>query len=194
MRQRWIRSLLLAGLAACSTLPLLAAEAEEHTPTFLGLPTWIWLSANLALFLGILGYYLGPPMKNFLEARAKEIRDNLNKAQDQRQESQNMKASLESQVADLQKEMDEVLARAQADGEKERHEILAQADRERERLLRQTEQEIELRVAQALSELTKYTAKLAADLAREKLAASIGPEDTNRLFDKNLGRLEQEIQ
>ena len=63
-----------------------------------------------------------------------------------------------------------------------------------ERLLEQAEQEIQYRFAQAKSELTRHTAQLAAELARKKLEASIGPDDVERLFDENLSRLEKQLQ
>ena len=183
----------LAWLAFCTTLPLFAAETEEHVATFLGLPRWMWLSTNLMLFLGILGYYVGPPLRNFLDARAQGIRDTLKRAQEQRQEAQEMKLSLESQIASLREEMDEALARAKGEGEKERQEILAQAESERRRLLLQTEEEVRLRIAQAQQQLAEYTAGLAAELARKKLEAAISADDLDRLFDENLGRLEREL-
>ena len=189
-------SLLLSlGVLWSVAAPALAAEAEEHsTSTFLGVPTWIWMSANLALFLGLLWHFLGPPILGLLEERGKTIRDSLAQAEQQQLDAKEMKTSLETQIAELHRQMDEIVARARQDGEKERQEILAQAERERERLLEQTREEIELRVAQAQAELTAHTAQLAAQLAREKLTASIGAHDVDRLFDENLDRLERETQ
>lgn len=185
----------LAGLASIAAAAL-ASEAEEHhtTETFLGVPTWIWMSANLALFLWLLWHFIAPPVLGLLEERAKTIGDSLKQAAQQKLEANEMKASLEARIDELRGEMDEIVARAKQDGETERQEILAQAERDRDRLLEQAEAEIKLRVAQAQAELTAYTAQLAAELAREKLTASIGADDVNRLFDENLDRLEREIQ
>ena len=189
-------SLLLSlGVLWSVAAPALAAEAEEHSfATFLGVPTWIWMSANLALFLWLLWHFLGSPILGLLEERGKRIRKSLAQAEQQQLDAKDMKTSLETQVAELHRQMDEIVARAGQDGEKERQEILAQAERERERLLEQTRGEIELRVAQAQAELTAHTARLAAQLAREKLTASIDSHDVDRLFDENLRRLEREIQ
>ena len=178
-----------------SSLPVLAAEEAHHEPeTFLGLPKWIWMTANLALFLWLLTRFLGPPIVGALNERAKEIREGLARAQEQQKEAAEMKASLESQIATLEAEMDEVLSRAKQDGERERREILAQAERESGRLLEQADQEIRYRFTQAKSELTEHTARLAAELARQKLESSIGADDLRRLFDENLSRLEKQLQ
>ncbi len=196
MKRSALRLLLALGAQASVATVALAAEAEEHdtTATFLGMPTWIWMSANLALFLWLLWHFVGPPVLALLEERGKTISDSLQQAAQQKLEANEMKASLEAQIAELRAEMDEIVARAKQDGETERQEILAQAERERERLLEQTQEEIKLRVAQAQAELTAYTAQLAAELAREKLTASIATDDADRLFDENLDRLEREIQ
>ena len=55
MKLSSFRTLLALGVLWSITAPALAAEAEEHSAsTFLGVPTVIWVSANLVLFLGLL--------------------------------------------------------------------------------------------------------------------------------------------
>jgi len=203
-------TVLSLALAALGAAPLQAAEEPAHgeqvqgeqlhgeqahaAETFLGLPKWIWMTANLILFLGLLGYYVGPAIRDFLDTRAKEISASLALAKDQQREVEEMKSLLESQIAALESEMDEVLVRAREEGDKERQEILVQAERERARLLEQTAEEIRLRLRQAKKELTQHTARLATDLARQRLEQSMTADDRHRLFDENLERLEREVQ
>jgi len=188
------RPILLLCALLCFSLPLLGADEEHGPETFLGLPKWIWMSANLLVFLGLLAKYVGVPISGLLETRSKSIAEDLEQAEGQRREAKEMKASLEEQVTALERQLNDVIARAEEDGAEERREILARAERERERLLEQAQEEIDLRISQAKAELTEHTARLAAELARQKLASSIGPQDLDRLFDDNLGRLERKIQ
>lgn len=183
-----------AAIAAAATHPLLAAAAEGggESATFLGLPRWIWLWLNLLLFLGILGYFLVPGIKQFLETRSREIRDSLERARTQEHEARRMEADLGGQLAALRREMDELIRRTEADAERERAEILAQAERERERLLQQTQQEVALRVAQAKKELQRHAAELAANLARERIVRDVEPATLERLFDQSVERLERD--
>jgi F-type H+-transporting ATPase subunit b len=178
----------VAGAAFC--LPLLAATEGEPT-MFLGLPRWLWLWFNLALFLGILGYFIVPGVRSFLDARSREIRDNLERSRTQMDEARRMKADLAQQIETLRREMDELVKRTEVDAGREREEILAQAERERERLLAQTQQEVALRVAQARKELQRYAAEMAAQLARERIERELTPEELERLFDDSLARLER---
>ena len=186
------RHLAAAAVAGGLTLPLLAAGGGE-SETFLGLPRWIWLWANLILFLGILYKFIGPPIQGFLESRRKEIAENLSNAEEQRRQAELMRSSLESQIADLKAEMDQLIERARSDGESERQRILEQAEAEKERLLAQTEEEIRVRTSQARNELKRYTAALAADLARQRIEQELAPEDLQRLFDESVARLEKVV-
>ena len=180
-----------ATLAAAVSLPALANESGESA-TFLGLPRWVWLWLNLLLFLGILGYFIVPGIRRFLDGRSKEIASNLERARTQQDEARRMKQDLSGQIEGLRREMEDLVKRTEADAEREREEILAQAERERERLLQQTQQEIELRTGLARKELQRYAAELAAGMARERIEREVDPRKLERLFDESLTRLESE--
>lgn len=178
----------LAGLAAARP----AAAAADPTATWLGLPAWIWMLANLVLFFGVLGYFLGPPIARFLEARGRRIDEELEEARERRAEAAALTAGLGDQVARLEEQIRELLERAETEGRREHDAVLAQAEVETERLVGQARGEIDHRVAQARQELERYTAALAARLAREQLEREVGPAEKKRLFRANLARLERE--
>lgn len=169
-----------------------AAAAADPTATFLGLPAWIWMLANLVLFFGVLGYFLGPPIARFLEARGRRIDEELAEARERRAEAAALTAGLGDQIARLEEQIRELLERAETEGRREHDAVLAQAEAEAERLLAQARGEIDHRVAQARQELERYTVALAARLAREQLEREVGPAEKKRLFRANLARLERE--
>ncbi|HEX6199655.1 MAG TPA: F0F1 ATP synthase subunit B [Thermoanaerobaculia bacterium] len=178
----------LAGRAAARP----AAAAADPTATCLGLPAWIWMLANLVLFFGVLGYFLGPPIARFLEARGRRIDEELAEARERRAEAAALTAGLGDQIARLEEQIRELLERAETEGRREHDAVLAQAETEAERLLAQARGEIDHRVAQARQELERYTVALAARLAREQLEREVGPAEKKRLFRANLARLERE--
>jgi F-type H+-transporting ATPase subunit b len=177
-------------LAALVAAPAHAAGATAET--FLGLPTWLWMSINLVLFFGILGWLLVPPISRYLDSRGEKIQQDLAEARERRQEVANLQATLGAKVAELEAQMDEVRERAEAEGHREREEVLAQAERERERLIAQAGSEIDHRVAQARQELKDATAALAAQLAQEQIEGRLDETTRHRLFERNLVRLERE--
>ena len=79
------------ALVAAVSLPALANESGGEAATFLGLPRWLWLWLNLLLFLGILGYFIVPGIRRFLDGRSKEIASNLERARTQQEEARRMK-------------------------------------------------------------------------------------------------------
>ncbi len=169
-----------------------AAAAEDPFATFLGLPAWIWMLANLILFFGVLGYYLGPPLARFLESRERRVREELDEARERRALAAELQATLGDRIAELESQVAALAERAEADGNLEHDRILEQAERERKRLVAQADHEIERRLVQARQELKDFTATLAARLAREQLEREIGPEEHRRIFRRNLTRLERE--
>ena len=186
---RWLAACAGAILFLVAAQP--AAAAADPFGTWLGLPAWIWMLANLILFFGVLGYFLGPPIARFLEDRARMIREELDEARERRAEAADLQKTLGAKIAELEVQIGEVLERADRDGRHERDEVLAQAEREKERLLRQAEGEIQHRLEQARQELKDFTAELVADLARERLESDLGPDARKRLFRRNLDRLER---
>lgn len=181
-----------AALAALALAPPAAAAADPFA-TWLGLPYWIWMLANLLLFFGVLGYYLGPPIARYLDERGQRIGAELEEARERRAEAAKLVSGLGERIARLEEQIEEVLARGEAEGRREHEALLAQAERERERLLAQVQGEIDHRLAQARQELKRHTAALAAGLAREQLETELGPEERRRLFRRNLERLEREV-
>lgn len=169
-----------------------AAAAADPFATWLGLPAWLWMAANLIIFFGFLGYYVGPPLSRYLESRGRRIEQSLAEARERRAEAADMQTTLAARIAELEAQIAELAVRADREGQREHETILAQAAHEKERMVAQAEGEIEHRVAQAREELKDFTAELAARLARERLERELGPAERDRLFRRNLRQLERE--
>lgn len=182
---------LVAGLASLAVAPHAAAAADPFA-TWLGLPAWVWMLANLIIFFGVLVRYLGPPIARFLEERGRQIHEELEEARERRSEASDLQSTLGAKIEELERQIDDLLERAEREGRREHEDILAQAEREKERLLAQAESEIDHRVQQARQELKDYTTELAAKLAREQLERELGSEERRDLFRRNLSRLERE--
>lgn len=170
-------------------IPALASPEKEAATTFLGLPVWLWKTANLLAFFGLLVYLLAKPMAQFFRTRRDEIGRQIAEAARQRDEAVRMKAEMESRVAALQGEIAALRERLKADGERERAELERQGDAEAARLLGQLDQEAQRRVAEARTQLAGEAAQIAADMAMELLERELTPADRERIFKRTLDRL-----
>lgn len=183
------------GRPLLSTLPLslLAQEAEKHASSFLGLPLWLWQLLNLALFLGVLLYFVARPLAAMFRNRQLAVEERLREAKALRAEAAKLGAQILERMARLDQEIAEIGARALAEGEAERLALSEKADREVERVRREADEEIGRRLAAAKQELRRTAAELTTGAARELLAAQITDEDRRRLLDEGVSRLGEEL-
>ena len=179
-------------LPAALPITLLASQAEEHAANFLGLPLWLWQLANLALFLGVLLYFVARPMAAMFRQRQLDVEKRLAEAKALREEAAQLGARVKERMARLDQEIAEIRARGHADGETERAALTERADREVERVRKEAEQEISRRLAAAKQELRQTAAALTAGVARDVLSAQITDDDRRRLLDESVARLARE--
>jgi F-type H+-transporting ATPase subunit b len=173
-------------------LTLLAQQAEEHASHFLGLPLWVWQLANLALFLGVLLYFVARPMAAMFRQRQLDVEKRLAEAKSLRDEAAQLGAQVKERMSRLDREIEEIRARGHAEGQTEQAALAERADREVERVRKEAEQEISRRLAAAKQELRKTAADLTAGVARDVVAAQITDDDRRRLLDESVARLASE--
>lgn len=168
-----------------------SALAAGGGGTWLGLPVWIFLSINLAIFLGAIFKFAVPKILAFLDARSVAIRESLELARQQESQVAGLEARLSGAIAELEREIAELSAKGDADARREREEILASAEVERQRVLDQANAEMDHRIEQARAELTRHAAALAAELAARKLEGELDDATRRRLFDDGVAGLER---
>jgi F-type H+-transporting ATPase subunit b len=177
------------GLFGGVPLALAAEQAEEHAATFLGLPLWLWQLVNLALFLGVMLYFVARPLADMFRKRQLEVEQRLREAKELRAEAARLEAQVHERMVRLDQEIVEIRARGLAEGKAERATLSEKADLEVERVRREAEEEIGRRLAAAKQELRRTAADLTAGVARELLAAQINDEDRRRLLEESIARL-----
>jgi len=173
-------------------LLLLVEGGTEHAEKFLGLPMWIWQSANLALFLYLLYRFVGRPLAAAFRKRQEAVEAERIEAERLKSEAERLSAEIRERLARLDGEIAGVAAQGKADGEAERAALVARADQEAERVKREAAEEIERRVAAARADLEKVASGLVASSAVELLSREIDEEDRRRLLEDSVARLTSE--
>jgi len=159
---------------------------------FFGLPDALLpplFAANLTLFLWLLARFVGRPMASFLEARREAIGDELEQARTKLAEAESLRDEVGRRLAEVEREIDAMKARAEQAGAAEADEIAKQTAHDQERFLQRVDEEIRRRTAEARDALSKETAELTARLTKQLLDEELTGEDRRRILDRSLSAI-----
>lgn len=157
---------------------------EEQT--YLGIPAWILKLLNLIVFLGLLGYVIMRPLKKSFAERRHQIQKQLAEAQARREKADRLAHDIEARLAQLQADVDAIIERAKAEGERQKQELLDAAENEAKKILASARAEVDARVKAARNELTALAADVATDRATAILREAMTDDDRRRLFGESL--------
>lgn len=179
-------------LLLLSALPALGAESEhaggEHL--FLGQSYELWQLINLALFLGLLVYFLRKPVAEFFRTRTQEVQDRIKKSEEDARRASELLSKLQGRLAEVEAELVAMKAAAEKHAEAEEVEILKAAEDEARRIADRAVLDIESRIRTARKELTVFATGLALDLARETVRRGLTADDQKRLLEEGFAALE----
>ncbi len=159
---------------------------EFHPQTILlvaggGVPAWVSKSVNLAIFLGILSYFLRRPVSEFFAERLASVREMLDRAARERNEATSKMAELDQRLNRLGADVEDIKVQARRESAAERERMKAEAKRDIERLRLSAQREIEAAKQVAMAELREFAATKSVDLAEQMIRREMTPADDARL-------------
>lgn len=166
-------------------------NAAHEEAKFLGLPTWIFKLVNMFLFLGLLGYFVGGPVKRALAARTAAIQLAAEEARTRRVKADQVAGDIRARLALLEDEVKAIRERAQQEGERQKRELVAAAEAEAAKILASARAEVDNKLKNARQELTEYAGQLASDRAEHILRERITPDDQRKIFQESLKQVEE---
>ena len=177
-------------LAACLVVVPAVAQESGHEATHeksgegehKDLEIWKW--ANFVILIGVLGYLISKNVGPMLIARSAEIREGLAAGERAKAEADAKSAAVDARLAGLEKTIAGMQAEAREEREREAGRIRQETQNELARLQRHSEMEIESAGKLARLEVQRHAAKLAIDLAEQKLRARMSPETEKTLLDR----------
>jgi F-type H+-transporting ATPase subunit b len=164
-------------------------EEEHHGETYFGIPGWILKIANMALFIGVLVYFVGGPVKKAFRERGEQIRRASEEARERRTRADQMANEIQARLAAVEAEVAAIRQRAEAEGERQKKELIAAAEAESQKILAAARTEVENRLKHARAELTEYAGELAAERAESILKSQITEADQKKLFHDSLNEV-----
>jgi F-type H+-transporting ATPase subunit b len=171
-----------------TALPLLAqegggAEAKESS-------TLIWQWANFAILAGLLGWIIAKQGGPALAARGKQIQDGLAAGEKAKAEAEARAADVQAKLANLEGEIAGLRTSSKEEREREADRIRREGAAEIARVHRQAELEIEAAGKQAHLDVQRFAARLAIELAEQRIRERMTPEVQSELLRSFAGGLQ----
>jgi len=167
--------------------PAEAHGGEHEAPkTYFGIPGWILKLANMLLFIGVLAWFLGGPIKKALIDRRVQIQADAEEARARRAKADQLAADIQARLTQIENDVRGIQERAQAEGEKQKRELIAAAEAEAKKILQSARNEVDNRLKRARHELTEYAGELATQRAEQILREKVTDNDRERLFDESV--------
>jgi F-type H+-transporting ATPase subunit b len=165
-------------------------EGHEAPKTYFGIPGWILKLANMFVFLGVLGYLIGGPVKRAFAARSEQIRRAADEARARREKADQLATDIQSRLGQIEDELRAIRERAEAEGERQKRELIAAAEAEAQKILAAARNEVDNKLKRARHELTEYAGELASARAESLLREKINDKDRHNLFADSVKELE----
>lgn len=136
---------------------------------------------NLLLFVGLMYYFLRRPIKEAFRARQEGIRNELMRAEEERDAAVARLKEVEGRLARLDEEVEAIRANAQREAAEERARVERATEEEMRKIREQARREIESAAKAARAELRAFAAEQSVKLAEEMIRRDIRPEDDAHL-------------
>lgn len=181
-------SLLIAGLALAEEVEHAAGHAAVHVP-------WSKIAIqaiNVGLFLLILVWAAGRPVKDFLRNRSFAVARQIDESARLKDEASARFSDIEAKLVSLDRRIDEMKAEAEVDAQKEAVAIRTRAEADAQRVRETAERTIREESQRARHELRGEAAALAVQLARETIKRNLTADDQERLAREFLAAVERD--
>jgi F-type H+-transporting ATPase subunit b len=150
-------------------------------------PLWKW--PNFLLLVGLLGYLIKKHGGPLLAARSESIRESLEAGKKAKAEADARAAAVQAKIANLDREIAKFRTSALADLQQEAERIRQKTETELSRIEQQTKAEIIVVGKQTRLELRQYVAKLAMEMAEQKIRNRMTPDTQTTLVNNFTGDL-----
>ncbi len=183
---RWIVTGLLLNL-----LPLIGQEHEAGGEA--GAEPGIgWKWANFALLAIGLGYMLAKTLPPLFKSRTEEIQKGIAEARKIKQDADQRAAAVEAKTRALGADIERLRAESKAEMQQEAERIRQETASQIARLRQKADDEIDSAGKAARHELKTYAAKLALELAEQRVRARLDAGTENALVDGFIHDLQRE--
>ncbi len=152
-----------------------------------GMMIWTWITFLTVLV--ILSKVALKPILATIENREKAIREDLERAQKQREEAQQLLEQHRKMMAEAESEAQRLLKESRELAEQKRQEMLLQAREESQKIVEQAKKEIEQEKENALTSLKNEIADLAVTAAEKIIMQTLDKDKQKVIVDEYIKSL-----
>lgn len=173
------RLLLIAMLALGCAAGLFAQEEKKEQAE----PSAVLRWANFAILAAGLGYAIAKTFPPMFKARNEEIQKGITEAQALKKDAEARAAAVDARIRTLGSEVEKLRAESKVEMQQEGERIRQDTTQQIARMEAQAQQEIESAGKLARKDLKNYTARLALDLAEQRVRARLDANAENALVN-----------
>ncbi len=147
---------------------------------------------NFAIFIGILLIVAGPRIKKAMNKNHNAVKTALAEAATMKAEASAKLAEYKKRIADVDKEVDELVTSIKSDAEAERKRIVADAEAQATALKRDAEERISASIGRARAGLEADVVAAAVAAAEGVLREKVEDADRNKLVEQFIASIEND--
>ena len=190
-----MRTFTLTSLAALIAGPALAASKNPFSVEFYKLSnTDFIVTLGFITFLIILAYFKVPALiTGMLDKRAEDIQAELDEARKLREEAQEVLASYERKLRDVQGQADQIVEHAKTEAREAADLAKGQIESSIERRLQAAQDKIASAEAGALRAVRDRAADIAVAAAADVIAGRMSDAERGRMIDEAIGTVDAKL-
>ena len=170
-------------LIVVSAPALVLAQEEKHEkPEESSTKELVWKIVNFVLLFGGIAYFIRKPAGEFFAARTAAIQKDMAEAREARQKADQRLTEIEQRLSRLGDEIGALRAEAAREDAVQQERLRQASEAEAAKILSGAEAEITTMARSARLDLKSFAAKLAVDLAEERIRGRMNPEVQGRLL------------
>jgi F-type H+-transporting ATPase subunit b len=170
-----------------------ATEGEDEGGAFLVTPElglMLWTMGAFLFTMWVLSKLAFPFIRGKLEERAEKISADIDAAEKQRREADELLEEYRARLKEAREQADDIIARAKRAGESVKNESADEGRAKRDELVESAKKDIEAETRRSLEQIRKEIADLTV-LATERVTRkSLSEDDQKRLVEEALGEVD----
>ena len=167
--------------------------AEDSGGSFLVSPAlglMIWTLVLFGITMTVLRRYAFPRIQEALDKRANAIRDNIEAAERQRKEADELLDEYRARLTEAREQADDIIARARKAADSAKAEAAEEGKARREELVSAARRDIEAETNRSLARIRSEVADLTVAATEKLTRKSLTGEDQKRLVEEALAEVD----